>query len=61
MKFINISQSEKTLSKVDTMALISIYSSSFVYDKFIENFPDDPGFNQKPALSIDMRHNSKKT
>jgi len=59
MKFINKSQSKKTLSEVDTMALMGIYSSQLIFDKFIENFPDGPCLHQKPALCIDMRRNSK--
>ena len=58
-KFINKSQSKKELSEVDTMALMGIYSSQLVFEKFIENFPDGPCLGQKPALCVDMRRNSK--
>lgn len=59
MRFINKSQSKKALSEVDTMALMGIYSSQLVFERFIDNFPDGPCLNQKPALCIDMRRNSE--
>ena len=58
MKFINRSQSKKTLSEVDTMALMGIYSSQLVFEKFIDNFPEVPCLSQKPALCVDMRRSS---
>jgi len=59
MKFINRSQSKKALSEVDTMALMGVYSSQLIFEKFIDNFPDGPCLGQKPALCVDMRHNPK--
>jgi len=61
MKFINKSQSKKALSEVDTMALMGIYSSQLVFERFITNFPDRPCLSQKPALCVDMRRNAQAT
>jgi asparagine synthase (glutamine-hydrolysing) len=59
MKFIDKSKSKKALSEVDTMALMGIYSTQLIYEKFIENFPDSPSLSQEPALCVDMRRNSE--
>jgi asparagine synthase (glutamine-hydrolysing) len=59
MKFLDKSKSKKALSEVDTMALMGIYSTQLIYEKFIENFPDSPSLSQKPALCVDMRRNSE--